>query len=209
VVWNSAQGVDAAAERDAWLERLDATAALGVPALTVVVAGKVGDDLAAEYDAAAGKLATLTGLAVERGLRVNLEFLGGEKVCGTLGGGIDLVRRVDHPNFGLLFDLCHYQLSASHLEELADLPPGKLFLVHVDDVCRGPLEAQTTTSRGLLGEGRLDIAGLLRKIRKRTSYDGWYSIELYDPAVWEMDPELVLRHTTEAARRLDESLETT
>src|SRR5206468_3236820 len=107
-------------------------------------------------------------MAAERGLRINLEFLGGQAINGTLGSGIDLVNRVDHPNMGLLFDLCHYYVTASHMEEMESLRPGRLFMVHVDDAPRRPMERLQSDHRCFPGEGRIDVPGLMNDLRKKT-----------------------------------------
>lgn len=206
VVWTAAQNADPVTERDELARRLDFAAELGSPSLTVVVVGRPGDDLGAEYASAADKLHGAVEMAVERGVAIGLEFLAGQSVCGTLAGCLDLVRAVEHPALGVVFDLCHYYVSASHLEDLSMLPPDRLLMVHVDDVLPGPMEQLTGTDRGLLGQGRLDLPKLLSLVREHTGYDGWHSVELYDERVWAMDPDVVLRATAAAIARIEEAL---
>ncbi|MBI2302977.1 MAG: sugar phosphate isomerase/epimerase [Armatimonadetes bacterium] len=198
VIWTPSQGQDPAAERAELQRRLDLCAAIGCPSLTVIAIGQVGDDLAAEYEGLSDKLHAVAELASGFGVRLNLEFLGGEKINGTLGSCIDLVNVVDHPSLGVLFDISHYYCSASHFEEMGMLAPEKLFLVHIDDVRDEWVEGLTTSKRAFPGEGRADVpwfVGMLLDF----GYTGWLSVELYDPDIWALPAEEVLT-------RLDESL---
>ena len=206
IVWTASEGRDPRAECLELAERMDATAALGAPALTIVVLGKRGNDLATEYDRLVGKLRTVADMAKTRGIRLNLEFIGGLPVNGTMGTCIDLVRRVDHPALGMLLDLCHYYTSASHIEELALLPKKKLFLVHVDDAQNRPMEVLGCEHRCFPGEGRIDVPGLLKEIRARTKYDGYYSLELYDKDIWLMNPKEVFARAKTSIQKVERKL---
>jgi len=188
VVTTASSSPDVNAERDAWVRRLDLAADLGAPAVTIIALGKVAADVDGEYRYLAERLRVAGDLAKARGVRLNLEFLGTLPILGTLGAGIDLVRRTDHPAVGLLFDLVHYYVSASHVEELSQLPAGKLFHVHVDDSPRVPMEQLTNDYRVFPGEGRIDVPGLIDLVRKYTRFDGWYGIEIYDKRIWALAP---------------------
>ncbi len=206
VVWTPSQHHDPKHERDELVERLDVALALGSPALTVVILGKRGPDLRTEYAHLVEKLRAVADLAKARGLRINLEFLGGLSVNGTMGSCIELVREADHPALGMLLDLCHYYASASHIEELALLPKGKLFLVHVDDSQRRPMEELGCEHRCFPGEGRIDVPALLGEIRRRTKFDGYYSVELYDKDVWAMEPKEVFKRTAESIKWIQKKM---
>jgi len=206
VVWTASSGHDPKFERDELVQRMDVAVALGAPALTVVALGKRKGDLAAEYQRLAEKLRAVAETAAERGLRVHLEFLGGLPVNGTMGTCIELVRMVDHPALGMLLDLCHYYTSASHIEELQRLPKGKLFLVHVDDAQNRPMEDLGNEHRCFPGEGRIDVPGLLKEIRKRARYSGYLSVELYDKDIWAMKPEDVFKKTAASLRGIQKKM---
>lgn len=187
---------------------LDACAAMKVPALTIIIGGKTSDDLAADYDSLIDPLHKTAEFAAERGVKINLEFLGGEPINGTLGSGIELVNRVNHPAFGLLFDLCHYYVSASHLEELQLLDKGKLFQVHVDDSPRLPMEKQRSDKRCFPGEGRIDVVGMLRHLRSNAGYSGYYTVELYDPEIWTLPADETMTKLATSLRRIELELDT-
>jgi 2-keto-myo-inositol isomerase len=184
-------------------QRLDVTAAMGVPSLTVILGGESGDDLEREYSALIEPLHHVAELAQERGLKINFEFLGGLPINGTLGSGIELVNRVDHPALGLLFDFCHYYVSASHLEELQLLQPGKLFMVHVDDAQRRPMETLRNDQRCIPGEGRIPVVTLMRHILQDARYDGYFSVELYDPEIWKEEPRQLLSRLNVSLKEIE------
>ena len=206
VVWTTSTGHDPKHEMGELTERMNVALALGAPALSIVVLGKRGNDPDAEYDRLAEKLRTIADMAGQKGLRLNLEFLGGLPVNGTMGSCIHLVRKADHPALGMLLDLCHYYTSASHIEELDRLPKGKLFLVHVDDAQNRPMEVLGCEHRCFPGEGRIDVPALLGEICRRTRYNGYFSLELYDREVWEMPPPQVFKRAAESIKAVEKGL---
>ena len=188
-------------------KRLDVTATMGAPSLTVIIDGEAGDDLAQEYSDLIDPLRHVAEMADERGVRINLEFLGGLPINGTLGSGIELVSRVDHPALGLLFDLCHYYVSASHLEELELLPESKLFMVHVDDSPRMPMETLRNDQRCYPGDGRIPVVTLINHFRRRMKYDGYFSVELYDPNIWKLEAEQVMSQLNASLKKIEQRIE--
>jgi sugar phosphate isomerase/epimerase len=206
VVWAPGGGHDPRHERDELQKRMDTALALGAPRLAVMIVGKPSGDLAAVYRELAEKLRGVAAMAEARGLRVCLEFIGGLPVNGTMGTCIELVREVDHPALGMLLDLCHYYASASHIEELDTLPKQKLFLVHVADAQKRPMEVLGCEHRTFPGEGRIDIPCLLAEILRRTKYDGPLSVELYDRGVWSMDPKEVFKRTTAGIKAIEKAM---
>lgn len=185
---------------------MDAAAAMKAPSVTVILVGDAGDDLAQEYSAVIDPLRHAADLAAERGLKLNLEFLGGQPVNGTLGSCIELVNKADHPALGLLFDFCHYYAGASHLEELQLLQPEKLFMVHVDDARRVPMEVLRNDQRCIPGEGRIPVVSLMKHLLHQTSYDGYFSVELYDPEFWKEDPQQVMSQLAVSLKNIETEL---
>jgi 2-keto-myo-inositol isomerase len=203
LVWTKSNGNDLQAERDDWVRRLDMTADIGAPALTFVALGKLGEDVSGEYDFLAERLCVAGDLAHSRGVRINVEFLGGVNVNGSLGAGIDLIKRTDHPDVGMLFDLVHYYVSASHAEELADLPAGKLFHIHMDDSPKLPMEEINNEYRVWPGEGRINVPRLLHQVITTTDFKGWLAIEIYDKRIWELPAEEVFERTARSIQYVE------
>ncbi len=192
-------------EMDALGKRLEMAVALGAPALAVIILGEVQEDIAKDYACVAEKLRKASEMAASRDIRLCLEFLGGYGINGTLGSCIELINQVDHPACGLLFDLCHYYTSASHLEELTLLPSEKLFMVHIDDSSRLPMERLSSERRCFPGEGRIDVPNMMRALH-RFGYRGYYSVELYDRGIWKMDASEVMSRLSCSLKELEKQL---
>jgi 2-keto-myo-inositol isomerase len=171
---------------------LDLTAQLGAPALALIA---LGPRTTADRDwpALVERCGWVADQAATRGLRISFEFLARIGPVNCLSTAIQLVREVNRPNFGLLLDLYHYHLSESRLEDLDRLPPGKLFLVHLDDALPRPIEWLTHDDRTFPGEGVLPWRKLAAQIQARTGFTGPWSVELYSEWVWKLPPEEVTR----------------
>lgn len=189
------------------LKRLDAAAAMGAQSLTIITGGAIGTDLATEYKLLVPKLRKVAEQADERGLRINLEFLGQAEINGTMGTCVELVNAVDHPAFGMLFDFAHYYVSASHIEEMTLMAPEKLFMVHVDDVKPIPMEVVKNEERCFPGEGRMDVVGMINHLYNKVGYRDYYSIELYDQEIWKLDSRLVMQRLQASLQAIDERVE--
>lgn len=189
------------------LNRLDAAAAMGAQSLTVITGGAVATDLASEYKLLVPKLRKVAEQAHDRGLKINLEFLGQSAINGTMGTCIELVNAVDHPAFGMLFDFAHYYVSASHIEEIGLMAPEKLFMVHVDDVQPQPMEVVKNEERCFPGEGRMDVTGMINHLYNKVGYRDYYSIELYDQDIWKLDSRLVMQRLQSSLQAIDAKVE--
>lgn len=198
--------IDPVEELDRLQKLIDFTAEVGAGSLAVVFLGPLGEDVQAEYDAAVTKLQKAGKRAADQNIKLSLEFLGGLPFNGCLNSCIELITRTDLPNVGMLFDLVHYYVSASHIEELTQLPQGKLFRVHIDDVPNLPMESLTNETRCLPGVGRIDVPGLMRQIEMITGYDDVWALEIYDPTYWGQSPETVFADSTRAIEKLNEAL---
>ncbi len=123
-------------------------------------------------------------VAADHGVKLALEFLQGNKLCGTLNTAKRLVRNVDHPNLGLLIDLSHQWMDRSDLDDIADLTADELLIVHVDDMVKGPPEALIDHDRTFPGEGRGIDHSIIPAIQA-TGYDGYWSLEIFNHDIWK------------------------
>jgi sugar phosphate isomerase/epimerase len=101
----------------------------------------------------------------------------------------------------------HYYVSASHIEELDQLQPGKLFMVHVDDSQRLPMERLSNSQRCFMGEGRIDVPAMLNTINSTTSYDGYYSVELYDEDIWKLPADEVMTRLAASLKEVEKGID--
>jgi D-psicose/D-tagatose/L-ribulose 3-epimerase len=94
-------------------------------------------------------------------------------LLNTMAAAVDYVKRVDHPNFGTMYDTFH-----AHIEEKNSLQAletvhasGKLYHVHISE-----------NDRGTPGRGQADIAGAIQRLKK-LGYNRWMTIEAFGSAL--------------------------
>ena len=130
----------------------------------------------------------------ERGLLVALESFPWSALANT-GIAIDLLRRAQAPNAGLLIDVWHFYNGGGQPDRLIDLPTAGITGVQLND---GPLvhenfQQHARAERQLPGEGELDVVGLIGAVR-RAGFGGPYCVE-------SNTPEFRALPVDEAARR--------
>jgi len=145
-------------------EAVEVAVALG--ARTLTTAHAVGGELALDRDA--GAFAALCDDAAEHGLQVALEFVPFTAVP-DLRTALELLRRADRPNAGLVIDLWHLARSGDAPAALADVPPELISTVQLADGPREPLPdliEDAVRARRLPGAGELPIADGIETLRR-------------------------------------------
>ena len=100
------------------------------------------------------------------GLTVELEYV---PIAGvrTLGGAVDVLRKVNRKNAGLMIDIHHFHRAQDNPAELAKLPKEWFRFAHL---CDAPAEIPSEQTemvrilreaRSYVGEGGIDIAPIL------------------------------------------------
>jgi 4-hydroxyphenylpyruvate dioxygenase len=97
-------------------------------------------------------------------------------------------------------DLFHYYKGASKPEDLERLTPGNLAFVQLCDVAGLPRELATDADRIMPGEGEFRIEPILDALKK-IGYDGYVSLELMNPVLWQAKPTQVAELGLTAMRR--------
>jgi len=110
-----------------------------------------------------------------------------------------VVKRVNHPQLGILFDPAHYHTTVTKFEHLtAEIVP-LIKHVHLNDMSNKPGELSNCNSdRVLPGQGIIDLRAIIDRLEEY-DYNGYYSIEMFNPALWQLPAK-------EAARRCYQSL---
>ena len=112
------------------------------------------------------RFAELCDLAAQYGLTVELEYV---PIAGvrTLGGAVDVLRKVNRKNAGLMIDIHHFHRAQDDPAELAKLPKEWVRFAHL---CDAPAEIPSEQTemvrilreaRSYVGEGGIDIAPIL------------------------------------------------
>jgi len=150
----------------------------------------------------AAALRAMAAVAGEYGVMVGFEFLGfPANSVNTLRAARAIVDDVGDPRVGLVIDAFHFYAGGSRLEDLDGLDGSRVFIVHLDDAEPGPPAALTDAQRLWPGEGVIPLKPLLTRLEE-IGYRGAYSLELFRPAYWAMDPAEVARVGLAAMRRL-------
>ena len=154
--------LDPATEPESFLPFLEAGAEIGARAVIVQLPDP-------ERQRAIERYARLCDLAKPYHLHVALEFVSWTETP-DLRSAVDIVRKADRENGGILVDMLHFDRSGSNPADLDDLPRKWFQFVHLCDAPRQiPVVAEgftkaARTARLFPGEGDLDIGAVLRRI---------------------------------------------
>jgi 2-keto-myo-inositol isomerase len=178
------QGEPRKAHFDHFRRRLDLCQFFGIR--TVVLA----PDFAAPADSealgrAVASLAEAARWADGAGVRLALEFRGGDRFCASVPTAAFLAGQCGEPNVGVCLDVFHYYTGPSKLEDLDGLSPANLFHVQVSDLAGVPRELAADAHRVLPGDGDFRLDLIINRLRE-IGYDGWVSLELMNPALWQV-----------------------
>src|SRR5215831_13198022 len=140
------QGEQRKAHFDHFRRRLDLCHFFGIPTLLIAPDFTATvDDTALER--AVVSLAQAGQWASGAGVRLALEFRGGDRFCASLPTALALAAGCGEPNVGVNLDVFHYYTGPSKLEDLALLTPQTLAHVQVSDLSGVPRELATDAQR--------------------------------------------------------------
>jgi sugar phosphate isomerase/epimerase len=132
-----------------------------------------------------------------------------------LGPANNSVRKLDHalevikqsesdglrPS-GLVVDTFHFFVGDHQAKDLGKVPADKLWLIHLNDIAQTELGKVSDADRMMPGDGKFNLSEFFKQAKK-IHYDGYVSIELFNPTYWKMDPQKV---ANEAARTVKKYL---
>jgi sugar phosphate isomerase/epimerase len=194
------QGEQRQAHYDHFKRRLDLCQAFSIPTLLVAAdfVEKVGPT---DLERAVVSLAQAAQWAAAFDVRLALEFRGQVTFCASLDTALSLVAACGEPNVGVNLDLFHYYTGPSKFEDLAYLTTDNLAFVQVSDLAGVPRELATDADRVLPGEGDFHLGPIVQQLRA-IGYDGWVSLELLNPVLWQVKNAQVAELGLAAVRRL-------
>lgn len=140
-------------------------------------------------------------LAATFDVRLALEFRGRGHWCASLDTAVLMVEACGEANLGVCFDVFHYYTGPSKFEDLARLNARNLAHVQLCDLAGTPRELAGDADRILPGDGDFQLGSILDHFR-RIAYDGWVSVELFNPDLWKMKPAQVAQAAYTAVSRL-------
>ena len=134
------------------------------------------------------------------GVRLALEFRGSDPFCSCLDTALMLVEQCGEPSVGVNLDIFHYYKGPSKLEDLDRLTPKNLAFVQISDVAGIPRELATDADRIMPGEGDFRLQPIVDRLQA-IGYDGYLSLELMNPVLWQAKPTQVAELGLTALRR--------
>ncbi len=96
------------------------------------------------------------------------------------------------PKSGLVVDTFHYFVGEHPAAAIGNVPKDRLWLVHFNDCIKKPLDKLTDADRVWPGSGFFDLNGFVAGLKK-IGYDGYVSLELFNPAIWREDPASAMK----------------
>jgi sugar phosphate isomerase/epimerase len=194
------QGEQRRAHFDHFKRRLDLCQSFGIPTL-VVVADFVEQVDQQGLERAVVSLAEAARWAQAFGVRLALEFRGRSTFCASLDTALAVVQACGEPSVGVCLDVFHYYTGPSKFEDLGLLSPANLAHVQVCDLAGVARELATDADRILPGEGDFRLGPIVEQLRK-LGYQGYLSLELFNPTLWRVPPSQVAELGLESVRRL-------
>ena len=136
-------------------------------------------------------LGRLSGEAAARGVVLALEPIRFPyfDFLNTLADATRIVRAVNSPNVGLVFDSWHLWNEADLLDRISDAID-KIALVHISDYRAG---TTIHDDRMLPGDGIIPLVEIIGHL-DRSGYDGVYDVEIFSETLWESPYEPSLAH---------------
>jgi 4-hydroxyphenylpyruvate dioxygenase len=194
------QGEQRRAHYDQLKRRLDLCQTFGIGTLLVVA------DFVERVDSTGLQRAVVSLVEVARwaaafDVRLGLEFRGSATFCSSLDTALALVAQCREPNVGVVLDVFHYYTGPSKFEDLGLLTRENLAFVQVSDVAGVPRELATDADRILPGEGDFQLGPIVQHLRT-IGYDGWVSLELLNPVLWQVKASQVAELGMGALERL-------
>ncbi len=164
--------------------------ALNIPIL-IVTPDFVRQPTLGEYHRAARSLREAADLAETFGVRLAIEFQKSSLLCSCLETLLALIAQAGTANAGICLDVFHYYMGPSKFEDLAYLSPENLAWVQLCDVSGTPRELAGDSDRIFPGEGDFQLGPIIEHLA-RIGYDGYVSLEITNPQLWQVPPDRVV-----------------
>lgn len=153
-------------------------------------------------DSAVKTLKIFSDILKESNVKVAFEFVG-DSICtvNTLGQAITIVEEVNRENIGYCIDAFHFHSMGSRLTDLDKVDMDKVYFVHIDDCEDYPIGFFKDEDRVWPGEGVIDLESFLSSL-KANNFNGIFSIELFRPDYYKMDPEKVIKKAYDTTKNV-------
>ncbi len=180
--------------------RLDHAAMIGA---TYAVAGPPHGLV--DFDLAARRYEELVDLGLKVGVRPAMEYLGIAQEINTIADALRIMEKSQHPDATIVLDPFHDFRGGGGHADIAKLRAEQIAIVHFDDApANPPYNQQRDSDRVMPGEGVIDLTQVIAML-KQVGYNGFISLELFRPDLWERDPLEVAKEGLAAMKRICEA----
>lgn len=201
-------GADLSAALDENRRAIEETAALGAPALVLVVGGLPSGsrDLVGARERVRDAIGALERDALAAGIRLAIEplhpmYVADRAVVSTLGQALDIAEQFDAAAVGVVVDTFHVFWDPQVLEQIARAGAGNRIASY--QVCDWnlPIAADPLLSRGYPGDGHINFASLTRAV-VAGGYTGDIECEIFNQEIWDAPFDEVARISRERYEEL-------
>ncbi len=177
-----------------------------VPTEDAALSDKTEDEI---FEDSVKVLRTLSDIAEPYGAKLAFEPIGNSRWCvRSIRQASEIIKTVDRDNVGLTVDAMNLYCYAGlkDMEDLRQVPKGKIFVVHINDSMDLPLEELEPEQHRLYpGDGVIPLEEFC-KILMEVGYENPVSLELFNPVFSEQEPETVIREGFGKTKKIMESI---
>jgi 2-keto-myo-inositol isomerase len=182
--WMQSEGQQKRAAFSEARRRMEQAAALGA---SKIVASPGPDCAHVDIGRAADRYRDLLQLGEETGVIPCMEFLGFQRNVYQLEQAVAIARQTGHSAASIVLDPFHLYRGGSGFGGVRFLREVKIAICHFNDAPANPPQFdQRDADRVYPGDGILPLAQMLRDLSS-IGYDGYLSIELFNPRYWQAD----------------------
>jgi sugar phosphate isomerase/epimerase len=151
------------------------------------------DVVTTDYLKVADRYRALLALGDHMGVVPMVEVWGFSKTLTRLGQAAMVAIECGHPNACVLPDIYHLYKGGSDFSGLKLLNGASIHVFHVNDYpATPPRAAIKDADRVYPGDGIAPVVDVLQTLQD-IGFDGYLSIELFNPTYWQQDPHEVAR----------------
>jgi 2-keto-myo-inositol isomerase len=197
------QGEARKAHFDHFRRRLELCQVFGVPTMLLVADFRQAPQ-PTDLERAVVSLTQAGQWAAGFGVTLALEFRATDTFCSSLDTTVHLVDACGEANVGVCLDVFHYWKGPSKPDDLDLLTSANLAHVQICDLSAVPRELASDADRILPGDGELPLGTILNKLKDQV-YEGYVSLELMNPILWQTRPHHVYELGYTALKRVIEA----
>ncbi len=161
-----------------------------------------------DYLKAAERYRALLALGDHFGVVPMVEVWGFSKTLTRLGQAAMVAIEANHPKACILADMYHLYKGGSDFTGLNLLSATSMHVFHVNDYpAKPPRDAIADKDRVYPGDGVAPIVDILQTLHN-IGFDGYLSVELFNPTYWQQDPHTVARTALDKLKALTAQVKT-